>query len=142
LESSVSEIHGYPLRPEGFMEPLFWGRESRVAVGEHLLRAPWLVRASEAGSRIGEPVEVRRGCGGFEVSWASGCGRSQSRRRERSSWRRVVEILDRWREVGHWWSEEGVDRRVYRVLLAGGAILDLARQCDGSGGWVLVGVAD
>ncbi len=38
LETSVSEIHGYPLRPEGFEEPLFPSRESRLAVGEHLLK--------------------------------------------------------------------------------------------------------
>lgn len=139
LETSVTEIHRYPLRPEGFEEPLFPSRESRLAVGEHLLRAPWLIRASEVAARIGEPVEVRRGCAGFEVSWNSGCGR---RRRRERGWRRVVEVLDRWREVRGWWGEEGVDRRVYRVLLAGGVVTDLARERGGSGGWVLVGVAD
>lgn len=139
----MTEIHRYPLRPEGFEKPLFPTRESRLAVGEHLLRAPWLSRASELGVRIGAPVEVRRGCAGAEVLWASpgGCGRSRRRRRERS-WRRVVEVLDRWREVRGWWEEGGVDRRVYRVLLAGGMVADLARECGGSEGWMLVGVAD
>jgi hypothetical protein len=48
LGTSVSEIHRYPLRPEGFAEHLFPTRESRLAVGKHLLEAPWLSRASEA----------------------------------------------------------------------------------------------
>jgi hypothetical protein len=43
----VSEIHRYPLRPEGFEEPLFPTATSRKAVAAHLLRAPWLRRASE-----------------------------------------------------------------------------------------------
>ena len=51
MEASVSEIHCYPLRPEGFEEPLFPTRESRLAVLDHLLRAPWLSRASLAGRR-------------------------------------------------------------------------------------------
>ncbi len=134
LETSVSEIHSYPLRPEGFEEPLFPTRESRRAVAEHLLRAPWLVRASEIGERVGEPVEVRRARDGVEVTWASGCGRR--RRRER---RRVVEVLDRWREIRHWWSADGTDRFVFRVLLAGGMVVDLARERSS---WLLMGVAD
>jgi hypothetical protein len=31
---------------------------------------------------------------------------------------------------------------VYRVLLAGGAIADLARGCGAGEGWMLLGVAD
>ena len=56
-----------------------------------------------------------------------------------------MEVLDRWREVRGWWDEDGVDRRVYRVLLdgpCGGSVADLARECGLSGGWLLVGVAD
>ncbi len=124
------------------MEPLFPSRESKLEVAEHLLQAPWLSRASEVAKlvRAGEPVEVRRGRCGVEVSWTSRgkCGR----RRRGRSWRRVVEVLDRWREIRGWWSEEGVDRRVYRVLLAGEVVADLARECGPSGGWLLVGVAD
>lgn len=145
METSVSEIHRYPLRPEDFLEPLFPNRESKLEVAEHLLRAPWLSRASEVANlvRAGEPVEVRRGRCGFEVSWVprGGCGRRRRGRR----WRRVVEVLDRWREVRGWWDEEGVDRRVYRVLLAGprgGVVADLARECGVSRRWLLVGVAD
>ena len=54
-----------------------------------------------------------------------------------------MEVLDRWREVRGWWGEGGVDRRVYRVLLAGGVVVDLTREHrDGSEEWLLVGVAD
>ena len=49
MEASVAEIHAYPARPEGFEEPLFPTRESRLAVADHLLDAPWLSRASELG---------------------------------------------------------------------------------------------
>ena len=145
LETSVSEIHGYPLRPEGFEEPLFPSRESKLAVGEHLLKAPWLSRASEVAepARAGEPVEVRRRRGRVEVSWAPSTGCRGRRRRHEYRWRRVVEVLDRWREVRGWWGEGGVDRRVYRVLLAGGVVVDLTREHrDGSEEWLLVGVAD
>lgn len=140
MQTSVSEIHCYPLWPEGFEEPLFPTRESRLAVAEHLLQAPWLMRASEAGARAGEPIEVRQRRSTIEVSWGlrNRCGR----RRRKGSWRRVVEVLDRWREVRGWWDEGGVDRRVYRVLLAGGVVADLAREWSGAGGWLLVGVAD
>ena len=134
LETSVSEIHSYPLRPEGFEEPLFPTRESRRAVAEHLLRAPWLVRASEIGGRVREPVEVRRAHDGIEVVWTSGCGRRRFRER-----RRVVEVLDRWREVRHWWDADGTDRFVFRVLLTGGMVVDLARERSS---WFLMGVPD
>lgn len=63
--TSVSEIHAYPSRPEGFEEPLFATPDFRRAVMEHLLRAPWLVRASRLEKRCGgsarsfrEPVEI------------------------------------------------------------------------------------
>lgn len=55
----------------------------------------------------------------------------------------MVEVLDRWREVGRWWEEEGrVDRSVVRVLLCGGAVVDLALERGDVRGWFLVGVAD
>lgn len=134
LGIEVSEIHAYPLRPEGFEEPLFPMPESRRAVAEHLLRAPWLSRASELEGKGGqavhvrwESVEVENRCGRVRVLWASG-----------KRW--VVEVLDRWREVRSWWNEDtGVDRVVVRVLLSDGAVVDLARQ---GSGWFLVGVVD
>lgn len=140
--ASVSEIHGYPLRPEGVEEPLFSTREFRREVADHLLRAPWLSRASEleggfAGGQtahvLREPVEVenRYGC----VRVVRGSGRRRCRK-ERS----VVEVLGRWREVAAWWDEEkATDRSVVRVLLSDGAVVDLARE---GSGWFLVGVVD
>ncbi len=53
----------------------------------------------------------------------------------------VVRILDRWREVRDWWDEERyTDRFVFRVLLSGGSVVDLARERSGE--WLLVGVVD
>jgi hypothetical protein len=140
VEASVSEIHGYPLRPEGFEEPLFPTPESRRAVAEHLLRASWLSRASEMEGKGGQAVHVRREpvniedrWGRVRVSWVSGKRRCRKKR-----W--VVKVLDRWREVRAWWDEDaGVDRTVVRVLLSDGAVVDLARE---SSGWFLAGVAD
>ena len=55
--------------------------------------------------------------------------------------RRVVRVLERWREVRAWWDEETrTDRFAFRVLLVGGAVAELA--LERSGGWFLVGVAD
>ena len=138
MEASVSEIHCYPLRPDGFEEPLFPTRESRRAVGDHLLQAPWLSRASEMEGRGGqaaharrEPVEVEKQHGRVRVVLTS-------RRHER---RRIVEVLDRWREVRWWWDEaRATDRNLFRVLLSNGAVVDLARE--NCGAWALVGVAD
>ncbi len=143
LETSVSEIHRYPLRPEGFEEPLFPGAESRRAVAEHLLQAPWLSRASEIEGRGGQAVHARREfveienrCGLVRVLWASGERRCRKRRR-------VVEVLDRWREVSAWWDgARATDRTVVRVLLSDGAVVDLACERGNSGGWFLVGVVD
>lgn len=139
--ASVSEIHSYPLRPEGFEEPLFPTVASRRAVAEHLLRAPWLSRASELVGRGGQAVHARRErveienrCGGVRVVRASGrrrCGRK----------RQMVKVLARWREVRAWWDEEqATDRVVFRMLLCDGAVVDLAREHSGE--WFLVGVED
>jgi hypothetical protein len=138
LEESVAEIHAYPVRPEGFEEPLFSTGGSRRAVAEHLLRAPWLSRASElAGGRAArarrEPVGVENLGGRVWVTRASGRGRS------RRAW--VVEGLARWREVGWWWDEDrAADRTTARVLLSDGTVADLARE--NPGGWFVVGVLD
>jgi hypothetical protein len=141
MEASVSEIHRYPLRPKGFEEPLFPTRESRLAVLDHLLRAPWLSRASEMdGSRasgqavhtLREPVELENRHGRMRIVWSS--GRRQCRKR-----RHVVEVLGRWREVWAWWDEtRAKDRRLVRVLLSDDSVVDLARENDGE--WFLVGV--
>ena len=140
--ASISEIHGFTPRPEGFLEPLFPTPFSRRTVAEHLLEAPWLMRASELKERAGEaahapdePVRlVVRGGRAEVVRLCAG---------RRCSWRRskVLEVLDRWREVREWWEEDRyTDRFVFRVLLSGGAVVDLARERFG--GWSLVGVVD
>jgi hypothetical protein len=130
LGIEVSEIHAYPLRPEGFEEPLF--SKSRRAVAEHFLRTPWLSRASEMEGKGGQAVHVRR----ESVEVENRCGRVL----RASGERRVVEVLDRWREVSAWWDEaRAADRTVVRVLLSDGAVVDLARE---GSGWFLVGVAD
>ncbi len=143
METSVSEIHSYPLRPEGFEEPLFPTRESKLAVADHLLRAPWLSRASEledsgasgqAAHVRREPVEVESRHGRVRLTWSSG----RRRRCGRGRW--VAEVLCRWREVAAWWDEgRATDRVVVRVLLSDGAIVDLARERSG---WFLAGVVD
>jgi hypothetical protein len=53
LEASVSEIHRHPLRPLGFVEPLFLGRADKKEIAEHLAASSgWLRRAGEV--RAGE----------------------------------------------------------------------------------------
>lgn len=137
--ASVSEIHRYPLRSAGFEEPLFPTAASRRAVMGHLLEAPWLRRASELGRCAGEaaraleePVNLRVSRGRAEVvrPRTGGCSR-----------RRVLGILERWREVEEWWDDDRCkDRFIFRVLLSGDVVVDLAREK--SGGWLLVGVVD
>lgn len=143
LGIDVSEIHAYQSRPEGFEEPLFSTAESNRKVAEHLLEAPWLSRASEFEGRTGgaahaleEPVELKKSRGRVEIVRPNEGGR-------RCSWkkRQVARVLDRWRWVDRWWDADGrVDRAVFRVLLSGGAVVDLARER--SGDWLLVGVVD
>lgn len=110
---------------------------------EHLLGAPWLSRASELRERSGdaeaakvreEPVELARRSSVVHVVRPHG---------GRCSWRRqrVVEVLARWRCVSSWWDpEEQVDRLVFRVLLSGGAVVDLALERPDR--WILAGVVD
>lgn len=141
-EVSVSDIHAYPLRPPGFEEPLFPTPSSKKIIAEHLLKAPWLRRASgavrctgEVARALEEPVELRNSCGWVELIRRRGGGVCSWRRR------RVAEVLDRWREIGEWWDEDRcTDRLVFRVLLYGGTVVDLARER--SGGWLLVGMVD
>jgi hypothetical protein len=144
MEASVSEIHHYPLRPENFEEPLFPTRESRRAVGDHLLRAPWLSRASEMEGRGGQAAHARQEPVEVEGSFAGGCMRvswTSGRRRRCRRRCHVVEILLSWREVEAWWNGERTkDRTLIRVLLSDGAIVDLAQENGGE--WFLVGVVD
>lgn len=163
MNATAAEIHAYPLRPRGFSEPLFHTAQSRREVAEHLLGALWLSRASELEGRGGltahareEPIELRRRGGCVEVMRSrpepGGPGRCSWRRR------RIVGVIDRWREVGSWWNEnDAVDTWGFRVALArptircestnasqcsrmAEAIVDLVRDHDG--GWRLIGVVD
>jgi hypothetical protein len=66
----------------------------------------------------------------------------RTRAGRRCSWRRrrVVEVLDRWKEVRTWWSEgRYIDRLVFRILLSNGAVIEIAWERSG---WFLVGVVD
>lgn len=141
LGVTVSEIHRYPLRPEGFEEPLFPTVASKRALAEHFLRSPWLERTSklkggsgESAHALEEAVELRRSNGRTELVRSQG-GRLCWRRK------RVLRTLGQWREVRCWWdADSSVDRTVFRVLLSGGAVVELA--LEHSGGWFLVGVVD
>jgi hypothetical protein len=141
VESSVAEIHAYPRRPAGFEEPLFPTAESKREIMAHFLEAPWLSLASELPRGVGEsahavrePVRLRGAQGRVELVRPARCRHYPMRRR-------VVRVLERWREVRAWWDEENrTDRLIFRVLLAGGAVAELA--LERSGGWFLVGVAD
>ena len=142
LAIDVSDIHRYPTRPKGFEEPLFATSVSKHSVMEHFLEAPWLSRASELKGRTGEathafeePIKLRNFGGRMELV--------RLRSGRRCSWRKqqVVKILDRWREVERWWDEDQrKDRLVFRALLSGGVIVDLA--WERFGGWSLAGVVD
>lgn len=145
VSQSVSEIHGYPLRPPGFAEPLFSTEGSRREVAEHLLGAPWLHRASEL-PREGWPSEgaVHRPEERVRVLtredgrvYLVRCCRAKAGRCQWMCRHQVERVLERWWEVGGWWSEGGGrDRLVFRVRLEGdlGAVLDLALE-RGSGEW-------
>src|ERR671911_1178030 len=119
MEASVSEIHRYPLRPDGFEEPLFPTMESRRAVLDHLLLSSWLSRASELEGRGGEAVhagretvDVKSRSGRVRISWASG------RRRGRRE-RRIVEVLGCWRGGrGGGGEGRGAGRGLFRGVLS------------------------
>jgi hypothetical protein len=140
-ESSVTEIHTYPQKPPDFEEPLFPTAESKREIMAHFLEAPWLSRASELSRGVGESAHATRepvqlvGAGSrVDLVRPERCRRSPTRRR-------VVRVLERWREVRAWWDEEAsTDRFVFRVLLAGGEVAELA--LERSGGWFLVGMVD
>lgn len=141
--ATVSEIHCYPVRPPGFEEPLFPTAESRRTIAEHLASAPWLSRGSglpggngRTARRCEEPAHVLRRNDGRAYLVRRECRKGHLRKR------RVVRVLERWREVGSWWdAQQSVDRLAFRVLLAGGVVVDLALERP-SGEWLLMGVVD
>jgi hypothetical protein len=124
VESSVTEIHGYPRRPPGFEAPLYPTRESKREIMAHFLEAPWLSQASELSHGVGESAHAAR----VPVRLVGARG-----------W--VVKVLECWREVRVWWDDKTrTDRLIFRVLLAGGAVAELALECSGE--WFLVGMVD
>lgn len=147
MKATVTEIHDYPHRPQGFAEPLFWGPGKKHEMMEHFLEAPWLGRASELGATGGsgetahvmrESIRLRRGDDGTRF-----LERRCERRHRRRVWG-IRSVLGCWREVRGWWASEGCDLVLYRLLLSDGAVVDVAKDLrDLSGeGWKLVGVVD
>ena len=167
MESTVTEIHDYPLRPAGFVEPLFWGSESRRAVMEHLAASTWLSRATEL---VGESADLK-GAHGTDIGVRSGrtaravnepvklerseedeallLFRSGQRSRCRSATlrgrpakRAVRSVEERSREVRDWWDEEATrDLLLYRLALSDGSVVDVAKDRS-TGEWSLLGVVD
>ncbi len=140
MEASVSEIHRHPLRPIGFAEPLFLGWAAKKEIAEHLARSCWLGKASEAESPPGAACHVLRRPGGDVYVVRPGASRRACR--TRFAKRRVARVLERWREVRGWW-EPGrrVDRLVFRLLLSGGVVVDVALERT-TGEWIWVGTLD
>ena len=97
MKAAVSEIHAYPARPEGYVEPLFHTRQSRKEVMEHLARSPWLCRASELGTRVIE-------------------GRGVDDRRKAVPGSSRARVLASWREVDRWWEADGGVDVVWRLI--------------------------
>jgi len=149
MDASVSEIHGHPLRPPGFEEPLFLGSGDKKRIAEHLAASSgWLRRADEVGD--GELEGSREVChvlagpdGGAQLVRAGqrGCRRG----RRRATRHRVARVVERWREVRSWWEPgRGTDRLCFRVQLADSAVVDVAldRSGERAGSWSLVRVLD
>lgn len=99
MEATVSEIHAYPLRPDGYVEPLFHTDRSKKEILEHLASSRWLGKASEAS-------RGRR------------CNEMTSRAEDEA--RPLKRVLASWREVDRWWEDGGVDRLCYLVYTSSG----------------------
>ena len=153
MDATVSEIHGHPLRPAGFAEPLFLGRAAKKEIADHLARSSWLGRVGTGISAVGEPEEAGEVCHVLARADGSahlvrgfagrpGCRSKRfARGRRRVSRRRVSGVIERWREVRRWWEpERGTDRLCFRLRLSDGAVVDTA--LDRSGSWSLLRVHD
>lgn len=141
MEASVSEIHRHPLRPPGFAEPLFLGRAAKKEIAEHLSESSgWLGKAAEAERPPGRRCHVLRRPDG--AAYLVRQGSSRLARRQGFAKRRVARVLERWREVREWWEpKRRVDRLVFRFLLSGGAVEDVALERT-TGEWLWVGTLD
>jgi hypothetical protein len=149
LDASVLEIHRHPLRPPGFAEPLFLGRGAKKEIAEHFRKSSgWLGRADDVP--VSEPAEepchvIGRPDGNAYLVRARRGRPACRRRRPGFAKQRVARVIERWREVRGWWEPGGgTDRLLFRVLLSGGSIVDLAvdRSGEGAGAWSLVRVLD
>lgn len=143
LDIGISEIHRYPLRPEGFEEPLFLTDASKRVVADHLLQASWLRRASEIEGTTGESAHAFKEPVELERTHPERAVIVRLRSDRRLTWRKkqILRLLEHWREVKKWWDEDDcTDRMVFRVLIAGGTIAELARERSGE--WFLTGVMD
>lgn len=98
MEASISEIHAYPLRPEGYAEPLFHDRKSKKQILEHFARSGWLSRASEFKEAPSKAGPARN------PSSAAITGTA------------VSEVLASWREVDRWWEPGGGVDVVWRLV--------------------------
>lgn len=139
MDATVTEIHDHPLRPAGFAEPLFLGPKDKKEIADHLAAGSWLRKAADGARRYPSPCHVYRSDARGGVWLARpGCRRTK----RRAGKRRVVGVIGRWREVSGWWQDGGgEDLLLYRLLLSGGAVVDVARD-RGAGGWELVRVLD
>lgn len=135
----MGEIHDHPVRPAGFAEPLFLSRSDRKEIAEHLAGSVWLAKASCGARVVRSPCHVYRSAARGGVWLARpGC----RRRKRRAGKRRVTRVIGRWREVSGWWRDGGgEDLLLYRLLLSGGSVVDVARDRR-TGGWELVRVLD
>ena len=97
MDATVKEIHAYPLRPEGYAEPLFHDRQSRREILEHFSRSPWLWRASEAPRQAHQATESAR------EAQEGGAGKEGR-------------VIASWREVDRWWEPDGGVDLVWRLL--------------------------
>lgn len=93
--ATVTEIHEYPLRPEGYAEPLFHSHESRKEILDHFARSSWLSR----GIELEETREAPR----------------PARTPSRAS-TAIREVLASWREVDRWWETGGGVDVVWRLV--------------------------
>lgn len=90
MEATVDEIHAYPLRPEGFEEPLFHIADSRKRILEHFAESGWLFRASEASPPL--------------------------RTRTDDAAKETVRVIASWREVDRWWDPGGEVDVIWRRI--------------------------
>ncbi len=115
------------------------GGRGRLPVILEILKSPWVVRASELGSRPGEEA-TKRLSEKIEVAW-NGDRAVPSAFRWRGRRYLLDALVQRWVVERYWWDpRRRVSRRCFRVLARGG-VYDLAYDRL-ERVWLLVGVLD